>query len=78
MNQRIDKMSWKCKYVEPIAKIHRSEKTMILGRLARAGKACPNRTDGGLPNRASEEMRMKDASKGRFYARKNFAIGSKT
>jgi type III secretion protein R len=62
--------------LEAVAKLHRSKKTMILGHLTRAGKACPTRIDGGLPNRASEEMRVQDAPKGRFCARKSFAIVS--
>ena len=49
---------------------------MILRHLARTGKACPTRADGGLPRGASEEARSQDTSKGRFYTPKSFAIGS--
>ena len=49
---------------------------MILRHPERTGDACPNSADGGLPNRASEEAVSQDASKGRFYAPKSFAIGS--
>ena len=30
---------------------------MILGHLARTGKACPNRAGGGLPQRAAEDTK---------------------
>ena len=49
---------------------------MILECLARTGRACPDRADGGLPRRASEEAQSQEAPNGRFYASKSFAIGS--
>ena len=49
---------------------------MILGHLARTGKACPIRADGGLPRRAGEDARAQGAAKGRFYAPKSFATDS--
>jgi len=48
-------MSWK---YEPVAKLRGSGESMILRPIARTGEACPNRTDGGLPKRASEEARL--------------------
>ena len=32
---------------------------MILGRLARTGKACPNRADGGLPHEKTRTLRSR-------------------
>jgi hypothetical protein len=62
---------------EGVAKLHRSEKSMILDPLERQGKDLPGRSDGGLPRRAGEEERTQEGPKGRFCERKSFAIPSK-
>ena len=61
---------------EAIAKLHDSEKSMILGSLERQSKALPSRADGGLPRRAGEEARSQESPKGRFLASKSFVIAS--
>ena len=62
---------------EPVAKLHDSEKSMILSPLARPSEARPCHADGGLPSRAGEEAGPREDLKGRFCASKSFAIGSK-
>lgn len=66
----------KLKHSEVIAKLHDSEKSMILGPLERQSEALPSRTNGGLPRRAGEEARSQAGPKGRFLASKSFAIAS--
>ncbi len=61
---------------ESVAKLHGSEKSMILDHVEGPGGALPNRDDGGLPKRAGEESRPQQGSKGRFFASKSFVIGS--
>jgi len=63
---------------EPVAKLHDSEKSMILSPLARPSEARPCHADGGLPSRAGESARPQKDSKGRFCASKSFATGSQT
>jgi len=49
---------------------------MILVPVSSASEACTICIDGGLPNRAGEEMQMKPGLKGRLYALKTFVISS--
>jgi len=64
--------------LEVVAKLHDSEKSMILGHLERQGYALPNHADGGLPSRAGEEAGSQEGPKGRFCALKSFATASLT
>lgn len=63
-------------FAEPVAKLHDSGKSKILSPIAGVGVACPNRIDGGLPERVGEEMGTQWGSQERFYASKSFATGS--
>jgi hypothetical protein len=62
--------------MEPIAKLHGSEKSMILSSFCEDGLARPCSTDGGLPKRVGEEAMLQKEPKGRFSVPKSFAIGS--
>ncbi len=64
------------KETEPVAKLHDSEKSMILEAVARPGETWPGRFDGGLPRRVGEEKRLQQPPKGQFYASKSFVTGS--
>ena len=80
-SQKKDLIPFSCQILkkhapEVVAKLHGSEKSMILDSLERPGNAWPGRADGGLPKRAGEEARSQEWPKGRFYAPKSFAIAS--
>ena len=45
---------------------------MILRRFAEERQTLSDRSDGGLPNGAGEELRAQSTLKGRFYALKSF------
>ena len=61
---------------EGVAKLHGSEKSMILEPVERQGIALLDRADGGLLRGAGEEARSQQAPKGRFCASKSFATPS--
>ena len=62
--------------IEPVAKLHGSEKSGFLDHVERPGKAWPSRAAGGLPRGAGEKARTQHDPKRRFCAPKSFATGS--
>jgi len=62
--------------MEPVAKLHDSEKSRLFDSIARTGEACPEHTDGGLPRGVGEEVWSQWGQKERFCASKSLAIGS--
>jgi ADP-heptose:LPS heptosyltransferase len=66
------------KATEGVAKLHGSEKSMVLSPFCEDGLACPCSADGGLPKRVGEEAMSQKGPKERFYAPKSFATPSKT
>ena len=61
---------------ESVAKLHDSEKSMILNHLMEERRSLSDRSDGGLPNGAGEERRAQGGLKGRVYASKSSATDS--
>ncbi len=60
-----------------MVKLYGSEKSMILDHVERPNDIWPLSSDGGLLKGAGEEELARHDPKGRFFAPKSFATGSK-
>ena len=62
---------------EPVAKLHGSVKSKILSRVEKERHSLSDELTAAYQKRVGEEAGSRPGSKGRFYASKSFATGSK-